>query len=323
MLSAYFIKKGSGVYDRLEERVIIEPDCLRSVCNQIRAKNPHENLPDYKIGIIIGGHKNTISNALAGSSIPYKVFKRLEKLHGKPIILKITTPLGEKIELEENGEIAEFITIMLGDGYLGEYSIIICLNGVDEYPYVKYVRKLMTRVLKKEPEEIWSKDNDDPTRTKGIKLRVYSLAGVDALKKAGLVSGDKVKHRVSIPQRYRRFIKACLKGLIDTDGSIWISKKDKCFRISFVNGSRPLVENFKQLSEKLGINTSKVNPYLRKEDHKYNYSVIISSKTDVNKFLEIVNPEKWKDKNRRKYWGITLIYLNTSKKIREAIESQI
>ncbi len=325
MLSANFIKKGSGVYDRLEECVIIEPDWLRSVCNQIRAKYPNKNLPDYKIGIIIGGHKNTISNALAGSSIPYKVFKRLEKLYGKPIVHKRNSPIGEKIELEENEETAEFLSIMLGDGNINEenYGIIMSLNGVDEYSYVEYVKEYMKRMLKKEPEEIWSKDDDDPIRTKGIKLRIYSLAGVDALKNARLVPGDKVKHRVSIPQRYRRFIKACLKGLTDTDGSIWISKKDRSFRISFVNASKPLVENFKQLSEKLGINTSKVNQYLRKEDKKYNYLVIISSKTDVNKFLEHVNPEKWKDKNRRKYWGITLIYLNASKKIREAIKSQI
>ena len=325
MLSVYFIKKGSGVYDRLEERVIIKPDCLRSVCNQIREKNQHKNLRDYKIGIIIGGHKNTISNALKGDSIPYKVFKKLEKLLGKPIPHIITTPIGELFELEENEKNAEFLAIMLGDGNLNEnnYSITIALNGVDEYPYVKYVSAFMEHILKKKPKEIWARENNDPKRTKGVKLRIYSLAAVKALKEAGIIPGDKVKHQVSIPQKFKKFTKRCLKGLIDTDGTIYIQKKDKSFVITFVNGSKPLVKNFKELCSKLKIDNSKLNEYLRKDDNKYIYSVSIGSKYAVKKFLDLVHPEKWKDKNRREFWGIQLKYLNASDEIRNSIEKQI
>jgi len=325
MLSAYFIKKGSGVYDRLEEHVIIEPDCLRSVCNQIREKHQHKNLPDYKIGIIIGGHKNTISNALTGVSIPYKVFKKLEKLLGKPIPHKITSPIGELFELEENEENAEFLAIMLGDGNLNKdnHGITIALNGIDEYPYVKYVSAFMERIFKKKPKEIWDRENNDPKRTKGVKLRIYSLAGVKALKEAGIIPGDKVKHQVSIPQKFKKFVEACLKGLIDTDGTIFVQKNDKSYVIKFVNGSKHLVEDFNQLCSKLKIQTTKINHYLRKDDNKYVYSVSIGSKEMVKEFLIKIKPEKWKDKNRREFWGIQLIYLNAPDEIRNSIEKQI
>ena len=33
ILNVEYNKRGSGVYDRLEERVFIDPDCLRNVYN--------------------------------------------------------------------------------------------------------------------------------------------------------------------------------------------------------------------------------------------------------------------------------------------------
>jgi len=54
-----------------------------------------------------------------------------------------------------------------------------------------------------------------------------------------------------------------------------VQKKDKLFVIAFVNGSKPLVKNFKELCSKLKIDTSKLNEHLRKDDNKYDYSISI------------------------------------------------
>ena len=92
---------------------------------------------------------------------------------------------------------------------------------------------------------------------------------------------------------------------------------------SFVNASKPLVEDFKELCTQLDIQTSKINKYFIKKDKTYGYSISIGSKVEVKRFLQKVNPRKWNDRYRRFYWGITLIYLNAPKYIRNTIQKQI
>ncbi|MBY8986503.1 MAG: LAGLIDADG family homing endonuclease [Candidatus Lokiarchaeota archaeon] len=53
--------------------------------------------------------------------------------------------------------------------------------------------------------------------------------------------------RTQLILKFKKFVKRCLKGLIDTDGTIYVQKKDKSFVIEFVNVSKPLVKNFKDL----------------------------------------------------------------------------
>jgi len=62
-----------------------------------------------------------------------------------------------KIKLEENKDLAEFISIILGDGGIyippvyKSYTLSISLNGIDEKLYMTYVKRLIYNMFHKFP----------------------------------------------------------------------------------------------------------------------------------------------------------------------------
>ena len=66
--------------------------------------------------------------------------------------------------MEEKEILCEIIGIILGDGYLRydtdnyKYGLNISLNGIDDYDYYQYVKKLLNEFFQKEISEIWYRD---------------------------------------------------------------------------------------------------------------------------------------------------------------------
>jgi len=115
-------------------------------------------------------------------------------------------------------------------------------------------------------------------------IRLYSKEVVNSLKKAGLRSGDKTENQVSVPPwifEQEEFVVPCLRGLVDTDGSIY-ERKSGDIVVNFKNKSKPLLKDFKQLCSILNIETSSAG-----ED-----AVQIASQEDVQKFISRVEPLK-------------------------------
>jgi len=227
------------------------------------------------------------------------------------------------IELEESEKLAELIGIILGDGQIPEdlYSIKITLDGKEQIEYIQYVKTLMKSLLNKTPKIHPRKDSN------ATYLVVYGKDVVGGLVKKGLVPGDKVKNQVGIPpwiNKKKNFQIGVLKGLADTDGSIFVKKAQKSIRIGFQNHSQPLVEDFKEMCESLDIKTGKVTKYIRteqKKNKKFNqYDVLIAGKFEVSKFIDIVKPQKWED--RAELLGLTLVSLRDPQK-RKNIERKL
>lgn len=89
-----------------------------------------------------------------------------------------------------------------------------------------------------------------------------------------------------------------LRGLVDTDGSIFVVKDRATLRIEFSNGSLPLVKDFNQLCKSLGmIPQPKITKRKWKNERtgriSVTYKTAISSKKEVVKFLLMVQPYKW------------------------------
>ena len=214
--------------------------------------------------------------------------------------------------LEKNESLAEMIGIILGDGRIRwdptgrHYQLDIILNYVDEREYVLYVKDYLKSLFKIEPK-INRQKNDDGTLGKGIYLTIYNKNLIEQLISLGLKSGNKVINQVRVPKWIREenihdnqtksLVIACLRGLIDTDGSIFPNLKENAIKINFKNGSLPLVKDLKELSESLGIRLSKITPYkeISKETGNISttYIVSIQARDQVKKFLNIVNPMKW------------------------------
>ncbi|MFX1478867.1 MAG: hypothetical protein ACFFCI_12115 [Promethearchaeota archaeon] len=52
-------------------------------------------------------------------------------------------------------DLVEFIGILLGDGHLDNRKFEICLNGIDEDTYVKYVENFIYRIFGTVPKKRW------------------------------------------------------------------------------------------------------------------------------------------------------------------------
>lgn len=230
--------------------------------------------------------------------------------------------MGIRLKLERNDKLAEMIGIILGDGHLHKKSelsykysaLIISLNQTDDPKYVSYVKNLMRDLFNQDPKLHMRKG------TKGVDLRLYGDSLIDELIALGLETGDKVKNQVKVPtwikkdnswimehfnpwkEKFRPLVISCLRGLLDTDGSIYLARRDKKIGIIFKNASYPLVFDFKEMCESLGIRIGKIIDTWNKAPStgkKYKaYHTQIQAIDYVKKFLDIVKPMKWKYKKK-------------------------
>jgi intein/homing endonuclease len=207
--------------------------------------------------------------------------------------------------LEKSESLAEMFGIILGDGRIRwdptgrHYQLDIILNWVDEKDYVLYVKDLLMKIFQSHPK-VSRQINEDGSVGKGIYLTIYSKKIVEELISLGLIPGKKVENQVKVPKWIKEckpFILACLKGLFDTDGSIFPVMKENVFRLNFKNGSLPLVEDFKEMTELFEIKASKISSYSENSEKtgesSTTYIVQIQARNQVKRFLDIINPMKW------------------------------
>ncbi len=226
----------------------------------------------------------------------------------------------EALFLEKNENLAELVGILLGDGHItldyekSSYKVEIALNS-DEKLYVDHVYNFLVNKFNVKPR-VYQRSTE-----KTIVIDIGQKPIVEALISGGLMSGNKIKNQVHVPRwicksarwilsheniwnmNYRPLVIRCLKGLMDTDGSIYVTHNARTnytyIGIKFTNGSRPLVEDFKNMCESIDIETSNIYEYVgtTKQGKEYRgYSTSTGSKAKVSKFLEIVMPMKWEVK---------------------------
>jgi DNA-binding transcriptional regulator WhiA len=106
--------------------------------------------------------------------------------------------------------------------------------------------------------------------------------------------GSKFVQQVSIPNwifKKREYQIACLRGLLETDGSIYI---DRGYRtVMFTSIIKPLAEATEQIFRNLGFASKfySIMPKGTRFNYQMRYNIRLVK--DVQKFLEIVKPEKF------------------------------
>ena len=291
---------------RYDHRIIVDKKDLANVFKILRgkgySKEDAKKLTNFDF-------KNVLYR---GGSISTTGFKKLEKLVGYPIPHSIKEPIIKTYILSESEDLAELTGVLLGDGNISKdhHTISITLNQIEEPNYVNYIKNLIKSTLNQEPSVV------DLPNNKAIQLRIYNTGIIKGLLSKGLKSGNKVKNQVGVPlwiKKNHRFIIPCLKGLIDTDGSIFIRKSNNAIGINFKNNSKPLVEDFREMCETLQIRTSKVyNGWTHSRGKNFrHFKVSINAKEQVAKFIYIINPMKWnfrlkKFKNFMKSQGLSI-----------------
>lgn len=156
-----------------------------------------------------------------------------------------------------SNELAEFLGIMMGDGGINNlWQVTITLNAVKDAQYAIYVSGLCNKLFGILPAV---------RRRKIGKALVISLASttvVDFLVSQGLPRGNKIMNGISIPGwilKKNSYQTACLRGLVDTDGCIYVHKHKVChylyknIGLSFSSSSPELIFYTMTTLEKFGI----------------------------------------------------------------------
>lgn len=172
-----------------------------------------------------------------------------------------------------SSELAEFTGILLGDGHIGYGQWTVSLNSVADKEYSKFVVELVMKLFGFKPSVYGRKDS------KVLIICGSGIRSIEYFKRIGLKTGDKVKQQVGVPgwiENNRTFRLRCLRGLMDTDGGIFIHKykiKGKEYRykkLSFVNRSVPLLNFVYETLNKLEFHPKKVMNVENKRVWLYN-----------------------------------------------------
>ncbi len=121
----------------------------------------------------------------------------------------------------ESPELAEFIGIMLGDGGVSRNQIKITLDMNVDKEYASVVRNMIKNLFGKDPSIYVRKDFNALT---------ICLTGVDLvnyLVSKGLCIGSKMRANIGLPKWIKSnptYSKLCIRGLVDTDGCLFIHK---------------------------------------------------------------------------------------------------
>lgn len=172
--------------------------------------------------------------------------KHPEKSHRK----KVTLPKYSK-------GLAEFFGIMIGDGGINNsWQANITVNFNSDFKYSKYISKLSNNLFGILPVSRKRKE------TNALVISLTSTSIVDFLVKEGLPRGSKLKKGLNIPKWIMSkpsYKKACVRGLVDTDGCIYththmVGKKVyKNIGLTFTSYSPELVFQVAEILEEFGI----------------------------------------------------------------------
>lgn len=177
---------------------------------------------------------------------PISTLKYPKKSHRKPVNLPAYSV-----------ELAEFFGIMMGDGGIGSsWQFNITLNSKADKDYALYVVELIRSLFNIDPHVVMRKNRN------ALLIQTSSTSIVDFLIELGLPRGNKLLNELQIPSwilEVPAFKTACVRGLVDTDGCLYIhkhkvsGKEYQNIGFCFCSYSPTLIKQVSDLFEEFGI----------------------------------------------------------------------
>jgi len=266
-----------------------------------------------KLAEILNINKEYLRKDLAYERVLFseKVYKKLCKIsddnYNRCIVARLHNNWGrikggknsvkkEKLLIKNKSpELAELIGIILGDGNIwvkkGYYYVTIVGDSQKDRDYLlNYVNPLFRRLFGKEMYFYEHKTS------KELFLSIGSKDVVFTLKHFGLQAGNKKKNNVGIPSwifESEKYLRGCIRGLIDTDGSVCPITGRNYSYIWFFSSIENLRKTFSLAMKKLGFKTSKW--IVQKNKASY---IFIGSKPMIKKYIETINFKNKRHLNR-------------------------
>lgn len=186
-------------------------------------------------------------------------------------------------------DLAELFGILLGDGSITDGQVRVSLDRFADRLYAAFVARLMKKTLGEKPVRF--------ERESTIELYISGVELVKLLEKLGLCRGSKVAHQVGIPEwimANHQYAFACLRGLFDTDGGIYIhhhrNKKQRWHNLGwcFTNHSLPLVADSRTILTLAGItprgNERRIFLYAVSEIRRFMNTISSSNPKNIAKY---------------------------------------
>lgn len=172
---------------------------------------------------------------------------------------------------------------MLGDGGIhNPWQATITVNAVADKTYAEYISALCERLFGFRPSVYKRKTRE------ALVIRISSTSVADFLVKKGLVRGNKLRAGAIIPSwilKKKAYRIACVRGLVDTDGCLFIHKHTIGGRmyqnigLTFTGYSRELLGQVAAIVEEIG-----VIPHITKRER----DIYLYSAAAVARYLAVV-----------------------------------
>ncbi|MDE2019540.1 MAG: hypothetical protein KGJ13_04290 [Patescibacteria group bacterium] len=136
------------------------------------------------------------------------------KKDGFVLLKKITIP-------QKSEKLAEFLGIMIGDGHLTDYQLSVTTNSETDMEHARFTAKIIKDLF-----DIEAKIQNRQFE-KAVVIVASSKSAVDFIHSLGMPIGDKIKNHVAMPDwiiANNKYQKAFLRGMFDTDGSIFLDR---------------------------------------------------------------------------------------------------
>lgn len=202
----------------------------------------------------------------------------------------------ESKPLKESKELAELFGILLGDGGITDNQIRVTLNRKTDREYANFVSRLIYKIFKEKPSI--------NKRKNVLNLTLSGVNIVESLEKLGLKRGNKVANQVPISRwilNNRNFAKACVRGLIDTDGGVYFHNhvtngiRYTHFGLTFSNHSRPIIQGVNKI-----LRESSFTPSIVKNRKIYIYTL-----SEIKRYFQIIGSSNPKHTQRFNHYLIS------------------
>lgn len=208
----------------------------------------------------------------------------MEKFHADPSYAKkIGIKMRRKIKIPANSpKLSEFIGILLGDGGMTPYQVAITVNSETDRDYATYIGNFIKELFDIMPKIKLRNNRNEKT----CDIIMSSKNLIEFLTKKGLKVGHKINNKIDIPvwiKAKRQYKIACLRGLMDTDGSFYNYKHKvngklyNNFGICFTNYSEALLSSAYNILKELGFSPSRSNA-----------RVFLCKKRDIKKYIDMI-----------------------------------
>jgi len=185
----------------------------------------------------------------------------------------------EYLPLKKDGDLAELIGVVLGDGHIRAYprtEELSIFSNSNNLGFVKRYSVLVEKIFGKKPT------TNQHSEKNCIRIRIYQKHISSRL---GVPFSPRANLKIRIPGWIfsdKKYIVRYLRGLYEAEGSHSIHEVTYTYKVQFSNRNISMLENVFKLVSRLGFHP-----------HKSKDMIQISKKDEVFKFINLIEFRKY------------------------------